>query len=99
MKNLLTKSLMALGLITISLGMAVESPAAQGNTTVNFDVGATMPSLKDPKNNDTFKAVISDTQVSTSMDIVDPIMGVAHYDESVEIASETVTIRSRSCER
>ncbi len=32
-------------------------------------------------------------ELSTSMDIVEPIMGVAHYDESVEIASETVTIR------
>ena len=32
-------------------------------------------------------------ELSTSMDIVDPIMGVAHYDETVEIATETVTIR------
>ncbi len=32
-------------------------------------------------------------ELSTSMDIVEPIMGVAHYDESVAIATETVTIR------
>ena len=31
--------------------------------------------------------------LSTSMDIVDPIMGVAHWDESVAIAPEEVTIR------
>ncbi len=31
-------------------------------------------------------------ELATSMDIVDPIMGVAHYDENVAIASETVTI-------
>ena len=31
-------------------------------------------------------------ELSTSMDIVEPIMGVAHYDESVEIAAETVAI-------
>jgi argininosuccinate synthase len=32
-------------------------------------------------------------ELSTSMDIVEPIMGVAHYDESVAIATETVAIR------
>jgi argininosuccinate synthase len=32
-------------------------------------------------------------QLDTSMDIVVPIMGVAHYDESVAIAPETVTVR------
>jgi argininosuccinate synthase len=32
-------------------------------------------------------------QLDTSMDIVVPIMGVAHYDESVVIAPETVTVR------
>jgi argininosuccinate synthase len=32
-------------------------------------------------------------ELATSMDIVEPIMGVAHYDESVGIASEVVTIR------
>ena len=32
-------------------------------------------------------------ELSTSMDIVEPIMGVAHYDEAVAIATETVTIR------
>jgi argininosuccinate synthase len=31
-------------------------------------------------------------ELATSMDIVDPIMGVAHYDETVQIAAETVTI-------
>jgi argininosuccinate synthase len=31
--------------------------------------------------------------LNTSMDIVVPIMGVAHYDESVEIEAETVTVR------
>ena len=31
--------------------------------------------------------------LSTSMDIVDPIMGVAHWDESVAIPTEEVTIR------
>jgi argininosuccinate synthase len=32
-------------------------------------------------------------QLDTSMDIVVPIMGVAHYDESVAIVPETVTVR------
>ncbi len=32
-------------------------------------------------------------ELSTSMDIVDPIMGVAHYRDDVAIAAETVTIR------
>jgi argininosuccinate synthase len=32
-------------------------------------------------------------ELGTSMDIVEPIMGVAHYDESVAIAAETVVIR------
>jgi argininosuccinate synthase len=32
-------------------------------------------------------------ELGTSMDIVEPIMGVAHYDESVVIAPETVTVR------
>jgi argininosuccinate synthase len=32
-------------------------------------------------------------ELSTSMDIVDPIMGVAHYDETVHIETETVTVR------
>jgi argininosuccinate synthase len=32
-------------------------------------------------------------ELSTSMDIVEPIMGVAHYAEDVAIATETVTIR------
>jgi argininosuccinate synthase len=32
-------------------------------------------------------------ELSTSMDIVEPIMGVAHYDESLAIATETVAIR------
>src|SRR5687767_7733274 len=32
-------------------------------------------------------------ELGTSMDIVDPIMGVAHYREDVEIAAETVSIR------
>jgi argininosuccinate synthase len=32
-------------------------------------------------------------ELATSMDIVIPIMGVAHYDESVAIAPETVTVR------
>ena len=32
-------------------------------------------------------------ELSTSMDIVEPIMGVAHYDERVAIAPETVAIR------
>jgi argininosuccinate synthase len=32
-------------------------------------------------------------ELGTSMDIVVPIMGVAHYDESVVIAPETVTVR------
>jgi argininosuccinate synthase len=32
-------------------------------------------------------------ELATSMDIVDPIMGVAHYREDVQIATETVTIR------
>ncbi len=32
-------------------------------------------------------------ELSTSMDIVEPIMGVAHYRESVSIAPEVVTIR------
>jgi argininosuccinate synthase len=32
-------------------------------------------------------------ELATSMDIVVPIMGVAHYDESVAIAPETVTVR------
>ena len=31
-------------------------------------------------------------ELSTSMDIVDPIMGVAHYDESIVIPAETVVI-------
>ncbi len=31
-------------------------------------------------------------ELGTSMDIVEPIMGVAHYRDDVEIASETVTI-------
>ncbi len=31
-------------------------------------------------------------ELSTSIEIVDPIMGVAHYREDVEIAAETVTI-------
>jgi argininosuccinate synthase len=31
--------------------------------------------------------------LNSSMDIVVPIMGVAHYDESVEIAPESVTVR------
>ena len=31
-------------------------------------------------------------ELSTSMDIVDPIMGVAHYREDIDIAAETVTI-------
>ncbi len=31
-------------------------------------------------------------ELSTSMDIVDPIMGVAHYREDVQVAAETVTI-------
>jgi len=31
-------------------------------------------------------------ELSTSMDIVEPIMGVAHYDESIEIAAETIVI-------
>jgi len=31
-------------------------------------------------------------ELSTSMDIVEPIMGVAHYDEAVTIAAETVVI-------
>ena len=31
-------------------------------------------------------------ELSTSIDIVDPIMGVAHYREEVQIAGETVTI-------
>ena len=32
-------------------------------------------------------------ELSTGMEIVNPIMGVAHWDQSVEIASEDVTIR------
>jgi argininosuccinate synthase len=32
-------------------------------------------------------------ELGTSMDIVDPIMGVAHYRDDVAIAAETVTIR------
>jgi argininosuccinate synthase len=32
-------------------------------------------------------------ELGTSMDIVDPIMGVAHYRDDVEIAAETVTVR------
>ncbi|CAB4888273.1 unannotated protein [freshwater metagenome] len=32
-------------------------------------------------------------ELSTSMDIVEPIMGVAHYREDIDIAAETVTIR------
>src|SRR3954466_15794353 len=32
-------------------------------------------------------------ELGTSMDIVEPIMGVAHYRDDVEIAAETVTIR------
>jgi argininosuccinate synthase len=32
-------------------------------------------------------------ELGTSMDIVEPIMGVAHYRDDVEIATETVTIR------
>ena len=32
-------------------------------------------------------------ELGTSMDIVDPIMGVAHYREDVVIAAETVSIR------
>jgi argininosuccinate synthase len=32
-------------------------------------------------------------ELATSMDIVDPIMGVAHYRDDVQIATETVTIR------
>src|ERR1700712_4745783 len=32
-------------------------------------------------------------ELGTSMDIVEPIMGVAHYDESVAIAAETIVIR------
>ena len=32
-------------------------------------------------------------ELGTSMDIVDPIMGVAHYRDEVAIAAETVTIR------
>ncbi len=32
-------------------------------------------------------------ELSTSMDIVEPIMGVAHYRENVEIAAETVSVR------
>ncbi|MEO7397804.1 MAG: argininosuccinate synthase [Ilumatobacteraceae bacterium] len=31
-------------------------------------------------------------ELATSMDIVQPIMGVAHYDETVEITTETVSI-------
>ncbi|MEO6124423.1 MAG: argininosuccinate synthase [Ilumatobacteraceae bacterium] len=31
-------------------------------------------------------------ELSTSMDIVAPIMGVAHYDESIEISAETIVI-------
>ncbi|MBI4884709.1 MAG: argininosuccinate synthase [Actinobacteria bacterium] len=34
-------------------------------------------------------------ELGTSMDIVDPIMGVAHYRDSVAIAPEVVTIRFR----
>ncbi len=32
-------------------------------------------------------------ELGTSMDIVEPIMGVAHYDDDVQIASEVVTVR------
>jgi argininosuccinate synthase len=32
-------------------------------------------------------------ELGTSMDIVDPIMGLAHYRDDVEIAPETVTVR------
>ena len=32
-------------------------------------------------------------ELSTSMDIVEPIMGVAHYDDGVQIDAETVAIR------
>jgi len=32
-------------------------------------------------------------ELATSMDIVEPIMGVAHWDESVAIAAETVSVR------
>ena len=32
-------------------------------------------------------------ELATSMDIVEPIMGVAHYRDDIEIAAETVTIR------
>jgi argininosuccinate synthase len=32
-------------------------------------------------------------ELGTSMEIVEPIMGVAHWDESIAIASETVTVR------
>ena len=32
-------------------------------------------------------------ELGTSMDIVDPIMGVAHYHDDVEIAAETVSVR------
>ncbi len=32
-------------------------------------------------------------ELSTSMDIVEPIMGVAHYHDDVQIASEVVTVR------
>ena len=67
--KLLVASTLLLATVAAAQAQQAPAPAAAGPAVVNFTTGATMPSLKDNKQDDTFEVGLSDAQVVTTLNL------------------------------